>query len=110
MEEGEGLGTRLHDVLFALLRCTRYHVTVTPLLRVMINLMSHQHSGVVHGMLAIVTRRSLPWNVWPRETRLFARGFSLRETRPANFVCRPAKNGSMSCREMFLVGKYVSVQ
>ena len=36
-----------------------YHVTVTPLFRVMINLWSRQHSGVVHGMLAIVTRRSL---------------------------------------------------
>ena len=37
---------------------------------------------------------------------LFARGFSLRETRPANFVWRPAKHDSMSRREFFLVGKY----
>ena len=34
-------------------------MTVTPLFRVMINLWSRQHSGVVQGMLAIVTRRSL---------------------------------------------------
>ena len=36
----------------------------------MSNLRARQHSGVVHGMLAIVTRRSLPRNVWPRKTTL----------------------------------------
>ena len=45
------------EILFAFLR--NYHVTVTPLLRVMINLRSRQHSGFVRGILAIMTRRSI---------------------------------------------------
>ena len=47
-----------------------YNVTVTPLLHVNEQLRSRQHFGVVHKMLVIVTRRSLPRNVWPRQTTL----------------------------------------
>ena len=64
----------------------------------MSNLRARQHSGVVHGMLAIVTRRSLSRNVWPRETRAHCSflaklrgGFAPLEIETGRYVSTPAE-------------------